>query len=127
MKLNDIFDLGQYTEARNYAVANGYLIQDIGNRQYKIVAPEPPTQTELAMVVRHERDLRLQQTDYLLMSDYPISEVDLATVKVYRQNLRDLPQQEGFPWNGDLNQVPWPTIPDMTHVTSTTASDLNKE
>lgn len=35
----------------------------------------------------------------------------------YRQALRDLPQQEGFPWLGggeDDDTCPWPAMPDMT-------------
>ena len=26
----------------------------------------------------------------------------------YRQALLDITEQEGFPWNGDINAAPWP-------------------
>ncbi|MDY5223611.1 MAG: tail fiber assembly protein [Sutterella wadsworthensis] len=48
----------------------------------------------------------IADTDYLLMNDYPISEEDLAVVKAYRTALRDVPQQEGFPY-----EVVWPEVP----------------
>lgn len=56
--------------------------------------------------VRAKRDSLISETDYLLASDYPISAEDLEAVKIYRQALRDVPQQEGFPFD-----VVWPDLP----------------
>lgn len=56
--------------------------------------------------VRAKRDSLISETDYLLASDYPISAEDWEAVKVYRQALRDVPQQEGFPFD-----VVWPDLP----------------
>ena len=53
----------------------------------------------LALSLRTERDAKLEATDYLLAPDYPISPEDLEAVKVYRQALRDIPEQSGFPKN----------------------------
>ena len=61
--------------------------------------------------LRTERDRRIAATDYLLMTDYPISEEDKATVQTYRQALRDLPAQEGAPWDGGESETPWPQVP----------------
>lgn len=63
--------------------------------------------------IRVERNRRIAETDYLLMADYPISTERLEKVKEYRQVLRDMPQQDGFPWLGDVNDptVPWPETP----------------
>ena len=58
--------------------------------------------------LRAERDRRLTATDYLLMSDYPISDVQRAVVQAYRQALRDLPAQSGAPWDGGGEATPWP-------------------
>lgn len=60
--------------------------------------------------LRAERDKRIAATDYLLMADYPISEKNKATVQTYRQALRDLPAQEGAPWDGG-EETPWPQVP----------------
>lgn len=56
--------------------------------------------------IRSKRDSLISDTDYLLMDDYPISAEDLEAVKAYRQALRDVPQQEGFPFD-----VVWPELP----------------
>lgn len=73
--------------------------------------PPVPTTEELAASVRVKRDRRIAETDYLVIPDYPISQDKLEEIKVYRQALRDLPQQPGFPWNGpDDPACPWPYL-----------------
>lgn len=62
--------------------------------------------TEARQSVRSKRDSLISDTDYLLCADYPISAEDLEAVKAYRQALRDVPQQEGFPF-----EVVWPELP----------------
>lgn len=77
------------------------------------VAPTP-TQEELAASIRAERDRRITATDYLVMPDYPLDTDKLEEIKVYRQALRDLPQQPGFPWNGpDDPACPWPYLEEL--------------
>lgn len=56
--------------------------------------------------VRSQRDSLLTQTDFLLQPDYPITAEELVAVNNYRQLLRDLPEQNGFPFN-----VEWPEPP----------------
>lgn len=73
--------------------------------------PPVPTIEDLAARVRAERDRRIAETDYLVMPDYPLDTDKLEEIKVYRQALRDLPQQPGFPWNGpDDPACPWPYL-----------------
>lgn len=62
--------------------------------------------------IREERDRRIAETDYLLAADYPISAEKLELVKAYRQALRDIPQQDGFPWSGEIDDpaIPWPVL-----------------
>ena len=60
-------------------------------------------EAEAAEQVRSKRDSLIAETDYLVMADYPIDEETLEAVKAYRQALRDIPQQEGFPFD-----VVWP-------------------
>ena len=52
--------------------------------------------------VREERDRLLAETDYLALSDVTMS----SAWTTYRQNLRDIPAQSGFP-----NSVTYPTKP----------------
>ena len=56
--------------------------------------------------VRAKRDNQLARTDFILMQDYPASEAQKREVTKYRQALRDIPQQAGFPEN-----IEWPTAP----------------
>ena len=45
------------------------------------------------------------------MPDYPLDTDKLEEIKVYRQALRDLPEQLGFPWGGpDDPAIPWPVL-----------------
>ena len=60
----------------------------------------------LSLDVRLERNNLLSNTDHLIQSDYPISDEKKQKIKVYRQALRDIPQQDGFPDN-----IVWPEKP----------------
>lgn len=53
--------------------------------------------------IRSYRDRLLYECDWTQLPDAP---VDAATWAVYRQELRNVPQQEGFPYS-----VIWPTPP----------------
>ena len=76
--------------------------------------PPVPTTEELVASVRAERDKRITATDYLVMPDYPLDTDKLEEIKAYRQALRNIPQQLGFPWNGpDDPACPWPVIPTL--------------
>ena len=60
---------------------------------------------EQANNIRQERNQRLSQSDWTQLDDSPGSQkLEWAT---YRQALRDLPTQAGFPW-----QVDWPIAPE---------------
>ena len=72
---------------------------------------EPLTAAELqqrtdsvATSVRTDRNARLTASDYTQLADY--SKQDQQQWRTYRQQLRDLPQQAGFP-----RSVAWPTVP----------------
>ena len=60
----------------------------------------------LSLDVRLERNKLLSNTDHLIQEDYPISDEKKQEIKVYRQALRDIPQQDGFPEN-----IVWPDKP----------------
>ena len=62
--------------------------------------------TVLAASARQKRDRLIAVTDYLVTPDYPISADRLAKVKTYRQALRDIPEQAGFP-----RDIVWPKKP----------------
>ena len=55
-----------------------------------------------AKEIRNERNQLLSETDWMAGSDVTMS----TAWRTYRQALRDVPSQEGFP-----NTVTWPTKP----------------
>jgi hypothetical protein len=55
---------------------------------------------------RSERDFLLKKTDWTQLPDSPLTDAQKAEWSTYRQSLRDVPQQSGFPVN-----VVWPTEP----------------
>jgi len=57
----------------------------------------------LAIKIRADRNRRLANTDHTQLSDAPGNS---GAYRVYRQALRDVPQQQGFPYN-----VEWPVEP----------------
>lgn len=97
--------LSKYSELAQWCNSNNAMIIDRGDYYEAVPVPEP-TNEELAIIVRSTRDAKLSETDYLVVPDYPISTEDLEAVKVYRQALRDIPEQSGFPKNAQ-----WPVEP----------------
>lgn len=72
------------------------------------VPPYVPTDEELAERVRMDRDEKLEETDFFVMPDYLSDPKDLEEVKTYRQALRDITKQSGFP-----RDVTWPELPSV--------------
>lgn len=67
------------------------------------------TDNQWADMIREKRAALLFGTDYYALPDYPeLAPEDLEAIKVYRQALRDVPEQAGFPRN-----VKWPVAPDF--------------
>jgi hypothetical protein len=59
--------------------------------------------TDQAKHIREQRDAKLASSDWTQVADSPVDKAAWAT---YRQALRDVPSQAGFPW-----EVTWPTTP----------------
>lgn len=61
-------------------------------------------EAEMADKVRKQRNAKLAECDWTQLADSP---VDKAVWATYRQSLRDITTQEGFPWT-----IQWPTQPE---------------
>ena len=59
-----------------------------------------------AAAVREDRNKRLADCDWRVIKHLELNENSPGVWEVYRQNLRDVPAQAGFPW-----EVIWPTEP----------------
>lgn len=96
----------KYSELAQWCNANNAMIVDRGD-YYEAVAVPAPTTEELAAQARSQRDALIAATDYLVASDYPLTDEKRQELTVYRQALRDVPEQPGFP-----TEIVWPVKPE---------------
>lgn len=106
-----------YTNNNTSISIDGMTIpKDTANRHYQeflellekgeAELSEPQVSTvQLAEQIRAKRNQLIAETDYLIMSDYPITEERKQKVLIYRQDLRDITVQETFP-----QSVVWPIL-----------------
>ena len=92
---NDMFQ--EYTETDEDGVETTVTVQD------QIAAKVAADNAALASTERATRDDLLKATDHYGLSDVTMTDAMTA----YRQALRDVPQQEGFP-----QTITWPTKPE---------------
>ena len=81
-----------------------YLASTVENGFIEVVEREdepyvPPSED----FIRSHRDMLLKESDWTQVADAPVDQAAWAT---YRQALRDVPQQAGFP-----HEVDWPAKP----------------
>ena len=77
------------------------------NGEYTIETIEDVSMT--AEEARAERDKLLAETDWTQVLDAPIDAETREAYRAYRQALRDIPEQEGFP-----AAITWPELPSVT-------------
>jgi hypothetical protein len=86
-------------------------LTDFGWKQVWVVSDatdeEVQQRTEQqASSVRAERNALLSSCDWTQLSDSPLNSLQKADWFEYRNELRNIPEQQGFPW-----EVVWPTQP----------------
>lgn len=70
------------------------------------IDPNPPLRWMREQGIRNRRDYYLKKSDRYMTLDFPITEEKRDQWRQYRQALRDIPNQPGFP-----DSVVWPTEP----------------
>lgn len=71
-----------------YKIIDGKLVENT-----EIIA------AELSKQIRNERDALLKECDFTVLPDSPFTDEQRAAWTAYRQALRDIPEQLGFPFN----------------------------
>ena len=71
-----------------------------------VVEAEIACVSEIEEEVKKERNRLLVESDYTMTADYPCTDSERNAWLTYRQVLRDLPDQQGYPLN-----VVWPDAP----------------
>lgn len=97
---------------------DGYLTTE----EWEELHPEPlPSSDELAALLRTKRDALITSCDWIVQRHEEElircldTSIDIDTYEAwldYRQALRQLPEQEGFPWDGGGDETPWPEEPE---------------
>lgn len=81
---------------------------------------KPMTLEEQEQRIRAERDHRIDDTQWLVSRHAEqvaggiapsLTAEQYQELLTYRQALRDLPSQDGFPWGGDIDAAPFPLLP----------------
>lgn len=75
----------------------------ISEQEAMAIANPPPSTEQLAAQARAQRDVLLAESDFSQLPDAPVNSAAWAT---YRQALRDVPEQPGFP-----QTIEWPVKP----------------
>jgi len=101
---------GPQAQPTRYQVAYRDGVQEIGGQwftKYSVAdmddEAKATTDAAQAASVRQQRDDKLSKCDWTQVADAPVDKAAWAT---YRQALRDLPKEAGFPWT-----IIWPTEP----------------
>lgn len=86
---------------------NDYILDEENHTLTKTYTVVPYTKIELSNFARHKRDYYLQLSDVLVYVDRweTYDDDKKTTIKTYRENLRNVPQQENFPYSID-----WPEL-----------------
>lgn len=77
-----------------------------GNLDAWIAACAEKEREIIAKEAREARNRLIAETDYIMAADYPIDDDKRVEWAVYRQALRDVPEQPGFPY-----EIDWPHKP----------------
>ena len=84
------------------------IISKIKSGEVKIEDTEVDISKFKADEIRIKRNKLLDETDKYMTTDYPISRDKKTKMKEYRQLLRDITKQEGFP-----DVIEWPEKPTL--------------
>lgn len=90
----------QYPDGKWYSK---YVLGPIFANSQEQADYEARRDSEQAETIRRERNSKLAACDWTQAADSPVDKAAWAT---YRQSLRDVTTQSGFPW-----QVQWPVAP----------------
>lgn len=113
-----------FEAARKWAAEHGTIFKENESRRIKedgklkryfIIGAEPqpytpptppsPTQAEKEAQARFERNALLSSCDWTQLEDAPLTAETKAAWAAYRQALRDVPEQAGFP-----DAIEWPVF-----------------
>lgn len=93
-------------DPKYHATVNGRVVEMSEEEKAEVDARQVHPVDAEAMRVRQDRNARLAACDWTVLPDAPIAYEAIVEWRVYRQALRDITDQQGFP-----NEVNWPDPP----------------
>ena len=109
LSLNDLNTLTQLEEQYSYQAYEIELMANFdyinSNYEYLLEQARKSEINELSCVIRAKRDKLLADTDWTQTLDCPLSAETKEKYRIYRQALRDIPEQNGFPYNVEFPEV----------------------
>ena len=108
-KGNTIYSYDEYILAMTDRDGLEKIVQD--NLPVWLAYAKAQETEQLAANARTQRDKLLSDTDWTQTDDAPLSSEDKESVRKYRQALRDITAQSGFP-----QEVKWPEKPQVAKV-----------
>jgi len=105
---------GPQAQPNRYQVGFADGVQQIDGKwftKYSVADMDDETKAakdeEQSKNVRTQRTEKLRDCDWTQLDDTPMSNTQKADWAEYRQALRDVPDQAGFPW-----EIEWPVQPE---------------
>jgi hypothetical protein len=83
-----------------------YTIDDANNKTIQSWTKTPVSNEKAWQIIRNQRDNKLYSTDWVLLTDSPLTQAEKQSYTIYRQALRDVTNQSD-PFN-----IVWPTLSD---------------
>jgi hypothetical protein len=80
------------------------VVREMNDSEFAAWQAAQTTEAQKATQIRAERTAKLSASDWTQVADAPVDQAAWAT---YRQALRDVTGQQGFPWT-----ITWPTQPE---------------
>ena len=98
----------QYSQAAGVEKLDGkwytkYVLGPVFTDGEQEIAYKASKDAEQAKSVRQSRDTKLAETDWIVIKNLELNANIPGAWEVYRQALRDIPAQAGFPWT-----ITWP-------------------
>jgi len=98
---------GAWANVNLWELTSEYILMDGPPPASDAIAQADGTWGLSTDAIRAERDRLLSACDFTQLPDAPLSAAQKAEWSAYRQALRDIPLQAGFP-----NSVVWPIAPE---------------
>jgi len=110
----DVVFEGPQAQPTRYQTAFRDGVEEINGKwftKYSVADMDDETKAakdaEQAKNVRADRNKRIAEYDWTQLDDTPVNNAEKLAWANYRQGLRDITSQTGFPW-----EITWPTQPE---------------